>query len=146
MSNAPIDYRIPERLARQLNREDGTCGACKSVKASEWHHIHPRNLGGAEDSPQAHLCGSCHNLIHVTAFRYRRGEEVTGLTTEQSTLSKYIAVCMGSPSATEDTLRKIVVQVPDRLLRRLHVRKVDSGFTNLSKFIISLLEKEAGRS
>lgn len=145
MPAAPIDYRIPEALARNINREDGVCGACGSVKASEWHHIHPRNLGGAEDSPQAHLCGSCHNLVHATAFRYRRAEEVTGLTPAQSVLAKYIATCMNNSAATPDTPRKIMVQVPDRLLRRLHVKKTDAGYKNLSQFIISLLEKEAER-
>lgn len=138
-----IDYTLPAKIAARFNRDDGLCGACSSVPASEWHHIHPRNLGGADDSPQIHLCGSCHNLVHKTAFRFRRAEDVVDVNQVQSILSKYIAKCMGDSAATDDTPRKIVLQIPDRVLRQLHIRKVDAGYKNLQKFLLDKIRSIA---
>ena len=38
--------------------------------------------------------------------------------------------------------RKIIITVPDALLKRLHKRKQDSGYSNLQDYILSLIVKD----
>ena len=138
---------LAERVSNSLVRDDGLCPACfpKRVVTSESHHILPQHLGGAPDSPQVMLCGSCHTLIHTSALKMARQEEPDNLTPTQSILVKMIVKCMFADQPNSAELpRHIMFTVPDLVLKKMHKRKLDTGFTNLTEYVKSLIMRDIG--
>lgn len=133
-------------VSKSLEREDNKCWSCDShslVEATEWHHIVPQHLGGPKDGPLVNLCGSCHNKVHRVAVKRSKNNNEDEVNVKQSLLVKLIVKAMFADKNNEGEIpRNIMFKVPDKTLRKMHKRKLDTGFTNLTDYIKSLIEKD----
>lgn len=129
------------------------CWICEKVAATESHHVYPIHLGGPKDGIQIPLCGNCHAYVHQTATKLYKGQALAG------NLEKWYngierakraanLIVQASINAEDkdigDPLVPVTFKIPKSLRDKLHVKKLDSGFTNLNTYMIHLLVKAAG--
>lgn len=125
------------------------CPICLEDKPLQEHHEHPIEYGGDPDGNTTDLCASCHLSIHHTAeaLTSKKGLKTKYLNDDQLLRSQFLIKKIISAKLTcninPNNPRKILLKnIPHSLLVKLHKRKLDRGFTNLEKYIMSLLEKD----
>ena len=123
------------------------CAICGTTIEVQGHHMFPRHLGGPVDGPLLGLCAKHHLMIHHLSGNNKNIPE-DGFDTNQIKLVKMLVQFINIAKIQAEDLdptwidRKVMVTVPHALLKRLHKRKQDSGFSNLSDYIMSLLVKD----
>jgi hypothetical protein len=130
------------------------CYICRLEGEHESHHIIPLHLGGPKEGPQINLCSICHHNLHLIANRVYKGKS-EGLElfspdewTRASLLVRAIVsskIQIESTGKPPNSIQRLMIEIPNSLLVKLHIRKADLGFTSLSSYIKSILEGEAGK-
>jgi hypothetical protein len=130
------------------------CYICDLEGEHESHHIIPLHLGGPKDGPQVNLCSICHHDLHLVANSVYKGnsEHLEVFSPENmkkaSILIRAIVSSKINIEATgkpPNAIQRLMIEIPNGLLVKLHLRKADLGFTSLQKYLISLLETDAGK-
>ena len=129
-----------------------TCFVCQLVGEHDSHHIMPIAYGGPKEGPQVWLCSICHRKIHLVANDVYKGKskrlesftpvqwERAGVLVRAIVSSKIQLEAAGKPP---DSTQRIMIEIPNHILLRLHIRKKELGFTSLQTFLLTLIKKEA---
>ena len=127
------------------------CYICGRIGRFESHHVIPLHLGGPKDGLQVKLCESCHSNLHLLSNSIYKGRyDRLELFDEQQMYrarpliqaivsSKIKIESTGKPP---DSIQRLVLELPNALLVKLHKRKADCGYTSLNSFLMDLLERE----
>ena len=122
------------------------CCICGTTIEVQSHHLFPRHLGGPDDGPQIPICSKDHLMVHHLTGKNQ--EIPPGFTEKQIQLIKVLVRFINIAKVQYEELdpslidRKIMIKVPHALLKRLHKRKLDSGYSNLSDYILDLLLRD----
>jgi hypothetical protein len=134
-------------LVKHLPRT-GKCVICDTTLETQKHHILPKHLGGPDDGPLIDICSAHHLMIHHISTK---NPIPPGFTPKQikiiRVLVRFITLAKieydNANSADKTWIdRKIIVTVPDALLKRAHKRKLDCGHTNLADYILELITRD----
>jgi hypothetical protein len=126
--------------------DDNLCALCSTSIEVQGHHLWPRHLGGPLDGPLLSLCSKDHLMIHHLTGKKK--EIPPGFNESQIKLIKILVQFINIAKLQYDDLdptwidRKIIVTLPDALLKRAHKRKQDSGYSNLQDYVLSLIVKD----
>jgi hypothetical protein len=130
------------------------CYICKTPGRFESHHIIPLHLGGPKNGLQIQLCERCHSSLHLIANAFYKGKhDHTELfnQTEFERAKPLIGAIVDAKIKVEttgkppDSIQRLMLEIPNELLVKLHIRKADCGYTSLVTFLMDLLKREAER-
>lgn len=116
--------------------------------AQEQHHLWPTHLGGPVEGPTIWLCPNCHRDIHKIASRMYRGKPIgifkdNWLQAAQPIIMRIVRALREFEGANLDNIEaRLVIKLPKNKLRRIHLRKMDLGFSSLEKYIIALIDAD----
>ena len=116
------------------------------------HHICPKAYGGDPKGALLTLCENCHKGIHYTAeaeysnkkSSYFQGEVLNNARPYIEAIKKAKDLFERTIGA-DHLLKKVIVEVPQGLLVKMHKRKSGLGFKALDKYLISLIEQDCKR-
>ena len=127
------------------------CIICAEKTGLECHHIHPRHLGGHENSRQIWLCGTHHAAIHKVAERIYKGKPIEpeddGPWLQTLAAKAIIERLVFYRNRAEHTdlshvESRIMLKLPKGKLKRIHQRKLDMGFSSLEKYLMALIDRD----
>ncbi len=136
---------------------ESICPVCLNSPVEESHHLVPKAYGGAEDGPMVSLCSSCHKNAHFEAealsAKHKKKVLVHYLSTQQlnrKITQEIIATIIRvkyhfNKETNPNVKRKVIVEVPQSTLTKMHKRKLDTGFSNMEQYILSLITKDITR-
>lgn len=113
------------------------------------HHIIPKSYGGDPGGPLLSLCENCHKAIHYTAEAEYSNKKVDYL--QQPHLDNarpYIEAIKKAKDLFERTvgkehlLKKIIVEITQNDLVKVHKRKSALGFKSLEKYLQHLIKTD----
>ena len=145
MDKSTLLQRAAE-IKRLFHSVEGHCLICNTAIEVQGHHLYPRHLGGPADGPLVPLCSKDHLMIH-----HLTGKQSTipaGFTPAQLRIIKLLVSFINRAKLVYEDVdptlidRKIIVTLPDALLKRAHKRKKDIGFTNLQDYILLLVTRD----
>lgn len=145
-ADVPIDLLDRGRALIKNFPNDSVCAICNTQIEVQGHHLFPRHLGGPQDGPLISLCSAHHLLVHRLSGKSKTIPE--GFTASQIKLIRilvqFIEIAKIQAEDLDPTFidRKVPLTVPHALLKRLHKRKADEGYSNLQDYILSLLLKD----
>lgn len=130
-------------LSRFLNADDqqNFCCICKGQKFED-HHVFPRHLGGPNEGPTVPLCANHHKRVHQGFNSLVKGKPYEFDSGKTEALSKFIIQCFTNSVVSDQQPRKLVIEIPDKWLKKLHLRKVDKGYSNVVEYIKSLIARD----
>lgn len=142
--------------------KSGKCYVCNKTLPVDSHHVHPLEYGGRREGRQVNLCQTDHGLLHKEAETYHSTGKFQNLSVTYpketqagqrmrslikallSAKTRFESGVEGS-NAGEQRFGTQVQWDDPRHLRLAHTVKKARGFTNLSRFIQSLVFEEAQR-
>lgn len=115
----------------------------------EYHHIIPIEYGGNIDGDLIKLSPTGHRLLHLQAeaFSSKKPKKQYYMTTpqlENNLIKILISSIIRAKNSYNRSIhsrqeRKLMIHIPDFILAKLHKAKMDSGFTNIEKYILKLI-------
>ena len=116
------------------------------------HHICPVGLGGPKDGPLLDLCSACHLSLHHQAVSEYKNKKKNYLLPDQITRARpYIDVIKKATDIYERTvdkehiLKKIMVEIEQRDLTRVHKRKASLGFKSVDEYLKYLIKVDINK-
>lgn len=134
-------------LQRKLNIDnDENCCLCGRPKTED-HHIFPTHLGGPENGPTVPLCSNHHRDLHYAHSKIKSGVYPDIAFNSKAVQEKALdlvqmLIFASSVEVPKDHPRKLMFKIPDDLLKKAHLRKIDAGFSNLQDYILNLIVKD----
>lgn len=117
-------------------------------EAYDQHHIWPTALNGPIDGPKVWLCANCHRAVHLCAARIYRGKPIDHQYTDWYNFAKPLvlrvvrALVLSENTSLDDAPARLVVMVNKRILRELHLRKMDLGFSSMERYLLHLISQD----
>ena len=142
----PIDLLERGRELLKSFPDNSKCSVCSTSIEVQGHHMWPLHLGGPQDGPLLALCSKDHLMVHHLSGKKK--EIPPGFTATQIKLIRLLVQFINiakiqfedmDPSVVE---RKMMIKVPQALLKQAHKRKQDCGFSNLEDYVLSLIVRD----
>ena len=129
------------------------CPVCLNTNLKlQKHHIIPKEYGGPHEGPLLEVCATCHLNIHYTAEAEYKGVSCAYLLADQrERASRYVEAIKRAKQVFETSHggenlnKKVMIELPQKDLVRLHKLKADRGFTSLEKYLLSLIYEQFKR-
>jgi hypothetical protein len=127
-----------------------TCPICLATNLKlQKHHIIPKEYGGPVEGPLLEVCATCHLNIHYTAEAEYKNKIALYLLPDQRVRAtlyvdaiKKAKQIYESVSGADNLKKKVMIELTQKDLARLHKCKADKGFSSLEKYLKHLIAKE----